>query len=103
MVIAHKDLVSLDHARKKLIPPRPDGNPVNPSTVWRWIRKGLEGPDGERIKLSVIYCGNRPHTSPERLESFFRAVTEAKLERHRRSEALAADVTDDELQAAGLR
>ena len=55
------DLVSLDHARKKLIPPRPNGNPVNPSTVWRWIRKGLEGPDGERIKLSVVYCGSRPH------------------------------------------
>jgi hypothetical protein len=37
------------------------------------------------------------------VDDFFQAVTEAKLERHRRTEELAADVTEDELQAAGLR
>ena len=102
MGIHDNELVSIGHARTKLIPVRPDGNPINPSTVWRWIRKGLEGLDGERIKLAVVYVGNRPMVTKNAIAEFFQAVTEAKLERHRRAEALAADVTDDELRAAGL-
>jgi hypothetical protein len=98
-------LVSLDHARKDpdYIPPRSGGKPINPSTLFRWIHKGLEGLDGERIKLSVTYAGNRPMVPRNAIDDFFQSVTEAKLERHRRTEALAADVTDDELKAAGLR
>ena len=97
-----RKLVDLTTARKELIPPRPNGKPVNPSTVWRWIRQGLEGVDGERIKLEVIYAGNRPFVTPDAIEEFFQALTAAKRERHRRAEELAADVTDDELAAAGL-
>ena len=37
------------------------------------------------------------------ITEFFQAVTAAKLERHRRAEELAAEVTEDELVAAGLR
>jgi hypothetical protein len=96
-------LVDLTTARKVLIPRRPDGKPINSSTLWRWIRKGLEGLDGERIKLAVTYVGNRPMVTHNAVDDFFQAVTEAKLERHRRTEELAADVTEDELQAAGLR
>lgn len=103
MVTQRSELVSLDHARKNIIPLRPDGKPVNPSTVWRWVRKGLEGLDGERIKLSVVYAGNRPMVTRNAIDDFFQAVTEARLERHRRAEDLAADVTDDELEAMGLR
>ncbi len=97
-----QELVDLTTARKELIPRRPDGKPVDPSTVWRWIRKGLEGIDGERIKLAVVYAGSRPFVTSDAIDEFFRAVTEAKLERHRRAEELAADVSDEELQAAGL-
>ncbi len=97
------NLVSLDHARKHSIPPRSDGKSVNPSTVWRWVRKGLEGLDGERIKLEVTYCGNRPFVTQHAIDDFFQAVTEAKLERHRRAQELASDVTEDEPIAAVLR
>ncbi|GAB5442869.1 MAG: hypothetical protein Fues2KO_32180 [Fuerstiella sp.] len=97
------NLVTLTEARKHHIPRRPNGKPIDPSTLWRWNRKGLEGVDGERIKLEFVYVGNRPYVTPDAIDSFCQAVTEAKLERHRRAEQLAADVTDDELQAAGLR
>ena len=99
-----QQLVSLDHARKDpdYIPPRSGGKPINSSTLFRWIHKGLEGLDGERIKLSVTYAGNRPHVTKNAIDDFFQAVTAAKLERHRRAEELAADVTADELAAAGL-
>lgn len=59
-MVVSDELVTLDYARKHLIPRRSDGKPVNSSTVWRWIRKGLEGLDGDRIKLIVIYAGSRP-------------------------------------------
>ena len=96
------ELVDLTTARKEFIPRRSDGKPINPSTVWRWNRKGLEGLDGERIKLPFIYVGRRPFVTQAAIDEFFQAVTEAKLERHRRAEDQAADVSDEELQAAGL-
>jgi len=98
-----RNLVSLNHARKNLIPRRPNGKPVHASTLWRWNRKGLEGVDGERIKLEIVYAGNQPYVAPNAIDDFFQAITEAKLERHRRAEELAADVTNDELAVAGLR
>ena len=101
-MVAATDLVDLTTARKTLIPRRSDGKPVNPSTVWRWIRLGLAGADGERIKLDVVYVGNRPHVTRQTIDDFFNAITEAKLERHCRTEERAADVTDEDLEAAGL-
>lgn len=101
-MVTQNNLVTLDHARKQLIPRRPDGKPVNPSTVWRWIRKGLEGLDGQRIKLNVTYAGNRPYVTADAINAFFQAVTTAKLERHHRAESLAADVTEAELRKSGL-
>ena len=98
-----EEMVSIDEARKKEIPVRPNGKPVNPSTVWRWAWKGLQGLDGQRIKLEITYVGNRPMVTKTAIREFFRAVTEAKRERHRRAEALAADVSEAELRAAGLR
>jgi hypothetical protein len=99
---ARFDLVSLNRARRELIPLNEHGRPVSPSTVWRWIMKGLPGPDGERIRLAVTYCGRRPYTTAEDVEEFFRQVTEAKQERARRARETAAHVSDDELRAAGL-
>lgn len=103
MVTQNAELVDLTTARKEHIPRRPNGKPVDPTTLWRWNRKGLKGVDGERIKLEFTYVGNTPHVTPNAIDDFFQAVTEAKLERHRRAEELAADVTEDELEAAGLR
>lgn len=96
------ELVPLDHARKYLVPRRPDGEPVNPSTMWRWSHKGLEGLEGERITLTVTYVGCRPYVTRQGIDDFFQAVTEARLERHQRALELQADVTADELESAGL-
>ena len=102
-MVTQNELHPLDFARNHLIPRRQTGKPVNASTVWRWIRKGLSGLDGARIKLEVTYVGNRPHVTKNAIDEFFQAVTEAKLERHRRTAELAADVTEDELESVGLR
>ena len=96
-------LVSLDHARKHLIPRRTDGRPISPSTLWRWIRKGLEGRHGKRIRLTVVYCGNRPHVTARGVNKFFEAVTEARLSRHCPDEKQPIDVTEAELKRAGLQ
>lgn len=96
------ELRPVDYARKHWIPRRPDGKPVNPSTPWRWIHKGLEGQDGERIRLAVTYVGCRLYVTRQVIADFFQAVTEARLERHQRALELQADVTADELESAGL-
>jgi hypothetical protein len=99
---AQPDLAPLSVAREKYIPRNPNGRPVNPSTVWRWIRKGLEGLDGERIRLQVVYRGNAPYVTAEAVQQFFAAMTHARLERMRRTLERSADVTEAELAAAGL-
>ena len=63
MVIANaetKDLIPLNQAILNEIPGTP-----SISTVWRWITRGLApASDGEpRIKLAVLYAGNKPFTS----------------------------------------
>lgn len=73
-------LAELAHARESWIPKR-NGRAVNSSTVWRWIHKGLESPDGRRIKLDVIYVGNTPMTTAEAVQRFFAALTSAKRSR----------------------
>lgn len=102
MRTTHDELISLDEARRTLIPRRPDGRPVNPSTIWRWIHKGLAGIDGERIRLDVFYVGSRPYVTREALERFFARVTESRLANHRRAATAATDVTQEELADAGL-
>ena len=96
------ELVPLTTARKTIIPRRPNGRPVDPSTVWRWVRKGLAGVGSDRIKLPITYCGQSPYVTAEDVAEFFSRVTEAKTKRHSRTQAQAADVSDAELQAAGL-
>lgn len=102
MVTKTSDLIPLNASRGRLIPQSPDGKLLNCSTLWRWHRKGLAGLNGERIRLRVVYIGRTPHVSAEMVEEFFAQVTAAKLERIRQQELASADVTDDELAAAGL-
>jgi hypothetical protein len=75
---------------------------VNPSTIFRWITKGMEGLDGKRIRLQVWYVGRQPHTTHAAIRTFLDAVTAARLERSRRTQQGTAEVTDAELNAAGL-
>lgn len=75
----------------------------NPSTSWRWINRGIAGRDGERIRLQVWYVGRQPHTTEAAVREFIEAVTAARLARMQQSQQQAADVTDAELAAVGLR
>lgn len=96
------ELFSLNEARRRrdLIPPRPDGRAVTPSTVFRWIRHGLAGLDDERIRLDVVYVGHTPYVTREGLNRFFSRVTAARTVKPHTPATTASDV---ELSEAGLR
>lgn len=97
-----EQLHPLNYARNHWIPKSTSGKPINPSTTFRWVRDGLEGLDGERIRLEVVYRGQMPCTSQQAVQRFFQSVTEAPLERMARTQQRADDVTTDELEAVGL-
>ncbi|HQX50640.1 MAG TPA: hypothetical protein PLY87_16745 [Planctomycetaceae bacterium] len=98
----HEQLQTLRYARNRWIPKSDSGKTVNPSTVVRWIRDGLQGLDGKRIRLEVTYRGQTPFTTQEAVQRFFAAVTDARLARIARTQQRADDVTDYELQSVGL-
>ena len=91
-----EELVDLGTARRTLIPRR-DGEPVSPSTVWRWVRHGING-----IKLRVTYVGAKPYTDSRSVRAFFDAVTEARQASQRTTEPELLVASDAELKAAGL-
>lgn len=101
-MVTAPELFPLNRARRRLIPQSENGKARNCSTLWRWVRKGLAGVNGERIKLRVVYVGRTPHVSEEMVNEFFDRVTAAKLERIRQQELASAEVTTAELAAAGL-
>ena len=43
---------------------------VHPSTLWRWAKKGLNTPDGEKIRLEIVRIGGTNCTSREALQRF---------------------------------
>jgi len=45
------------------------------STVYRWILRGMPGPDGQRIKLEAVRLGRAWLTSKEALKRFADALT----------------------------
>ena len=94
-----KDLIPLNQAIRAEIPGTP-----SISTTWRWITRGLApADDGEpRIKLAVLYVGNKPFTTRKAIRDFIERATESRLARMARTQQRATDVTDDELAAAGL-
>jgi hypothetical protein len=75
---------------------------TNPSTAWRWITRGIAGLNGERIRLQVWYVGRTPCTTRAAVREWLEAVTAARLARMARTQQRATDVTQDELEAAGL-
>ena len=94
-VVANDDeLKDLGTARRDLIPKRGSGKPTSPTTVWRWIKKGILG-----VRLQVKYVGSTPYVSRAMINEFIEAVTAART---KKDEAKPDDVSDDELRAAGL-
>lgn len=96
MQTAIGDLIELGTARRTLIP-RKDGTAVSPSTVWRWVRKGING-----VKLQVWYVGAKPHTTPQALQQFFDEVTAKRLASIAQDNPQLLTASDAELVAAGL-
>lgn len=52
---------------------RDDETRVNPSTVWRWITRGLKLPDGRRVKLEAVRMGASYLTSEQAILRFIQA------------------------------
>ena len=77
------------------------GNP-SPSTKVRWYTHGMTGVDGERLRLPVWYVGRKPYTTKAAIRQWLNEVTLARIARFDRQQKSNAEVTDDELRAAGL-
>jgi hypothetical protein len=71
-------LVTLSQSARRVPGYRRDA-PTNPSTIWRWITSGVALPDGTRIRMEAVRCGNRWLTSAEALARFVEAQTVAAL------------------------
>jgi hypothetical protein len=93
------ELIPVSQAIREVIP-----GGSNPSCVTRWTTRGLAPaePEAPRIKLEVLYCGNRAYTTRQAVRDFFERVTAARLARMERTRQRCADTTDAELKAAGL-
>lgn len=90
-------------ARRELIPRGTSGKPVSPSTVWRWHKKGLVGPKGERVRLRMVMIGGRPYVTKDALEEFFTALTPTDDDSAHVSENSARDAyMERRLREAGL-
>lgn len=93
------DLIPLNQAIREEIP-----SAIAVSTIWRWATRGLSpAVDGDpRIKLAVLYVGNRPHTTRAAIREFLELATKARLARIELKQQRCREVTDVELADAGL-
>ena len=57
----------------KQLPRRRQGRPMNPATLYRWAKQGLNG-----VRLEVIQIGGSTCTSKSALQTFFNALTAAE-------------------------
>jgi hypothetical protein len=59
----------------KLFPPFRQNRPVTLSCVFRWVTKGVRGPDGQRIRLEGARLAGRWVTTPQAIVRFLQAQT----------------------------
>jgi hypothetical protein len=59
----------------RFLPPTCSGKLLARSAVWRWISKGLPGPDGRRVHLEAIRVGRRWVTSVAAVARLFAKAT----------------------------
>ncbi len=64
-------------AAGRLLPGHRGSKAVNPSTVFRWVTKGLAGPGGSVIRLEAARAGARWLTSSAAVTRFVAALTAA--------------------------
>ncbi len=55
------------------------GKGVHPVTLWRWAKKGLNGPDGQKVRLEIVRVGGTNCTSIEALQRFFARLQGEKV------------------------
>ncbi len=53
---------------------------VHPSALWRWLRRGIQARNGQRIYLEGVRAGGGLFTSVEAIRRFFAAVAAADAE-----------------------
>jgi hypothetical protein len=58
-----------------ILPPSRSGRPLARAAVWRWLSKGLPGPDGTRVRLEAVRLGRRWMTSRQALARFMARTT----------------------------
>jgi len=46
------------------------GKGVHPVTLWRWAKKGLNTPNGEKVRLETVRIGGTNCTSRQALQRF---------------------------------
>jgi hypothetical protein len=61
----------------RLFPGHRGGNSVDPSTVFRWVTKGMRTPDGRFVRLEAVRVGARWLTSRPAVTRFVAALTAA--------------------------
>jgi hypothetical protein len=59
----------------KLFPPFRLNRPVTLSCVFRWVTKGVRGPEGQRIRLEGARLAGRWVTTPQAIARFLQAQT----------------------------
>jgi hypothetical protein len=67
-----EELLSLAEAARTV--PGKSGRGVNPSTVWRWALRGVNG-----TRLEVLRLGGRTCTSRQALQRFYERCTTAAI------------------------
>ena len=68
--------LSMGQAARRF-PPYRGNRPVNPSTIFRWIKDGVRLPDGRSVHLEAARVGGRWLTSEQALARFIGAQTPA--------------------------
>jgi hypothetical protein len=58
--------------------PGKGGKGCSPSTLWRWHRDGVPGPDGQAVHLEAIRIGTLWYTSKEAVRRFVTVLNSRK-------------------------
>ncbi len=76
------------------------GRRINPSTIWRWIKQGVAGIAGERIRLECWPMGRSVLTTEQAVRDFIEKQKQAREASQMQRES--NEVTEEELRQAGL-